>query len=377
MTGATEFVLNLMKKARYLLLIILLLPFLSLLLPVELPPGVSYEHVRTEKPLSVHVLRIDPKEVSIVAERALGEGVGRETVSEIGKRKGALAAINGGFFRIGGSYDGEPLGILKVGEQWFSEPTIPRGAIGWTRDAGRVVIDRVAMSWWVKVGSDSVAVDGINRPRGLNKIILYTPEFHETTMSSSSGREVIIERGLVRKIVAGGNSPIPDDGYVLSIGPQAEVDFSIFQPGKQAEVSYRFVPDDPTSSEEEFHEEWSQMDYIVGGTPLLMRNNQIIHDFSIERVESSFVEKRHPRSAIGILNDKRWVMVVVDGRQPTTSMGMSLPELALFMQSLGCTDALNLDGGGSSTLYLQGQVVSAPSDLMGERPVSDAILVIP
>jgi exopolysaccharide biosynthesis protein len=68
--------------------------------------------------------------------------------------------------------------------------------------------------------------------------------------------------------------------------------------------------------------------------------------------------------------------VVVDGRQPNHSVGMSLPELTDLARSLGLVDALNLDGGGSSTMVVKGEVVNRPSDPTGPRPVSDAIVVI-
>jgi exopolysaccharide biosynthesis protein len=119
------------------------------------------------------------------------------------------------------------------------------------------------------------------------------------------------------------------------------------------------------------------MEFLVGGTPLLLREGEIIRDFGPEKVPENFVNQRHPRTAVGIRADGTWVFVVVDGRRPTISVGMTLSELAQLMKSLGCKDALNLDGGGSSTLYLYGQVVNIPSDLAGERPVSDAILVMP
>ena len=68
-------------------------------------------------------------------------------------------------------------------------------------------------------------------------------------------------------------------------------------------------------------------------------------------------------------------MVTVDGRQPGVSVGMTLQELAEYLLSLGATDAMNLDGGGSTTMFLDGRVVNTPSDKEGERKVSDAILV--
>jgi exopolysaccharide biosynthesis protein len=70
-------------------------------------------------------------------------------------------------------------------------------------------------------------------------------------------------------------------------------------------------------------------------------------------------------------------MMTVDGRQPGVSVGMSLQELAEYLFSLGATDAMNLDGGGSTTMFLNGRVINTPSDKDGERKVSDAILVTP
>ena len=68
-------------------------------------------------------------------------------------------------------------------------------------------------------------------------------------------------------------------------------------------------------------------------------------------------------------------MVTVDGRQPGVSVGMNLQELAEYLLSLGATDAMNLDGGGSTTMFLDGRVVNTPSDKEGERKIGDAILV--
>ena len=84
---------------------------------------------------------------------------------------------------------------------------------------------------------------------------------------------------------------------------------------------------------------------------------------------------RHPRTAVAKLKDGKFLMITVDGRQPGISVGMTLQELAEYLLSIGTTDAMNLDGGGSTTMYLDGKVVNTPSDKEGERKVSDAILV--
>jgi len=78
----------------------------------------------------------------------------------------------------------------------------------------------------------------------------------------------------------------------------------------------------------------------------------------------------HPRSAIGLdAKGQKVTLVVVDGRQPGFSEGMTTRELAVLMKELGCTDALNLDGGGSSILLYEGKILNKPSDITGPRPV--------
>jgi exopolysaccharide biosynthesis protein len=94
-----------------------------------------------------------------------------------------------------------------------------------------------------------------------------------------------------------------------------------------------------------------------------------------EETIPGFAEHRHPRTSIGISKDGTVVILaVVDGRT-RKSAGVSLPELANLMIGFGAYDAINMDGGGSSTMAIEGKVVNAPSDAAGERPVSDALVV--
>lgn len=128
--------------------------------------------------------------------------------------------------------------------------------------------------------------------------------------------------------------------------------------------------------------EWDDLENIVGGTPLLIFNGKVLEDYSSEQTLESFLTKRHPRTAVGIKLDGNWVFVVVDGRIFGFFGGMTIKELADFMHSLGCIEALNLDGGGSSTMVLEGHVINEPSGSINEdgkkaQAVSDAILVMP
>ena len=120
---------------------------------------------------------------------------------------------------------------------------------------------------------------------------------------------------------------------------------------------------------------------IMTAGPMLLRKGEMVP----QRDDRTFVTKRHNRTALGLRPDGTTLLVVADGRFKHTAEGLTLPELELVMRWLGCTEAINLDGGGSSTMYVKGKphggVVNYPSDNRqhdheGQRPVSNAILVL-
>ena len=120
---------------------------------------------------------------------------------------------------------------------------------------------------------------------------------------------------------------------------------------------------------------------IMTAGPMLLRKGEMVP----QRDDRTFVTHRHNRTALGLRPDGTTLLVVADGRFKHTAEGLTLPELEMVMRWLGCTDAINLDGGGSSTMYVHGKphggVVNYPSDNKqhdheGQRPVSNAILVL-
>ena len=113
---------------------------------------------------------------------------------------------------------------------------------------------------------------------------------------------------------------------------------------------------------------------LTGGYPMLLRNGESVLG-RFDDMIPGFSVKEHPRTAVALRPDGTVLLVAVDGRSESSG-GMSLPQLTDFLKALGATDALNLDGGGSTVLALDGQVVSHPSDKEGERPVSTALLVL-
>jgi exopolysaccharide biosynthesis protein len=107
----------------------------------------------------------------------------------------------------------------------------------------------------------------------------------------------------------------------------------------------------------------------------LIRNGRVEITNAPEKILPAFVNDGHPRTAIAKLKSEQVLLVTVDGRQPGESIGMSLTMLADLLIEFGAIEAINLDGGGSTTMVIKNKIVNKPSDATGERPVSDAILI--
>jgi len=114
---------------------------------------------------------------------------------------------------------------------------------------------------------------------------------------------------------------------------------------------------------------------VLGGFPLLLHQGSRVGDLGVGE-RPSFSAARHPRTAVGYDAEENllWV-IVVDGRQPDHSDGMTLPELARVFEALDVEEAVNLDGGGSTVMVLEGETVNRPSDSGGERPVVNALAI--
>jgi exopolysaccharide biosynthesis protein len=117
---------------------------------------------------------------------------------------------------------------------------------------------------------------------------------------------------------------------------------------------------------------------VVAGAGLLRRNGAILQDWSSEGLSlDEFTHARHPRTMIGVDRAGYIWLAVIDGRQPSYSIGMTFQDLQRLCDRLNLTDALNLDGGGSTMMVVNGQPMNRVSDTTGPRPVSDAIVVLP
>jgi len=343
-------------------------------------PGIEYIQIRRgdftapegADRWTIHVLLLDPSRAQIRPAIAMDEIAGAETTSSIAARHGAAAAVNGGYFRTTGTFRGEPAGLLALGGRFLSEPNPNRAVLALTNAGGRTRLAVAQVDFKAEIvvkGLSPRAVDGINRPRGEDELILFTPEFHRTTLTAPDGLEAVVRRGRIREIADGrGSSPIPEDGFILSAAGKARMwARQSLRPGLKISVGTDLKATPPFPFAPEF---------LLGGGPHLRSNGKPIPG-EAENFPAGFYTTRHPRTAAGIRSDGTIVLAVVDGRQPKVGVGMTIPELADLMGELGCAEAINLDGGGSTTMVVGGRLVNSPSDSAGERPVSDALLVFP
>ena len=363
----------------------------------ELAPGLSYRHVVDPRgPWSIHVVRVDLRrtDLALRAARAGDALRGRERTSGLAGRlsttdRPVRVAVNADFFDLNSGenennqvVDGEWWKGLKVTESPFD--TYDNIHVQFALDsAHRPTIDRFILDGraWVRGAMTPILTVNAN-PSGVPEgSALYTPRFGATTPRDTTrvtaeaplvaaGRRgdtlLFVRRGAVS--TASGSS-IPSDGAVLAAYGARARDVQAMTDGDTARVLLTTVPRLSGGAAPTL---------IIGGWPRILRDgvNVAGDAATTEGTISRNAEVRHPRTAIGYSRDGRTLwLFVVDGRT-TASVGMTLVEMADELRRLGAWQAMNFDGGGSTTMVIDGKIVNAPSDPTGERPVGNALLVV-
>lgn len=329
-------------------------------------------------PVAVQILRLDPSRIDIRSALAQDRVMALETVPGMAARTGAIAAVNAGFFVV---RNGDPAGLLEIGDELVSETALSRGAVGIVRQPGRplrLVFDRVsaAVTMRFTAGDESFAVpvDGIDTTRVRGKLMLYTPKFGKDSDTADTGVEWAVA-GTPPRVAerrhGAGKTPIPRDGLVLSFGGTV-----LSTALDRLDVGQTIVLD--TSFQTSFGslpDTWIAAADIVGGAGLLVHKGRPVTEWAEEQLRAGFTAERHPRTLIGTSRGTVWI-VTVDGRNPQVSSGMTFAELQRLALGLNLDYALNLDGGGSTTMVVKGAVVNHPSDAGGPRKVSDGLIVV-
>lgn len=334
--------------------------------------------------LVVDVVTVDPKAPGVSLKAALGQDVvyvdeptqGREAIASLTGRRGALIGINGDFF----PFTGDPAGLCVIDGELVSEPAFHRVIIGVKRD-GTIVFDNPEFQAKLTLANGmGRQIDGINRERKTNELVAFTPIYGSGSARKFPANEVVLAcddlplrpgkpvHAVVTDVKTNSaNTPIPAGCMVLSAGGPAGR-FLGENLKKDDRVTIQFDVKSANSTD------WMQIDQAITGAPWLVKNGKVFIDNVAESRNKAFVNDMHPRSAVGTTADGKLLIVAVDGRQPGISKGISLPDLAALMKKYGAVNAINLDGGGSTTLSYRGILINSPSG-GDQRPVADALLV--
>jgi hypothetical protein len=329
-------------------------------------------------PVAVQVLRLDPSKIDLRSALARDRVMQLETVPDIAARSDAIAAINAGFFVV---KNGDPAGVLELRDELVSDSPLTRGAVGIVRAPGRplsLIFDRVsaAVSLSYTAGGEAFTqeINGVDTTRVRGQLMLYTPRFGPDSDMAGTGVEWQLAGSPLRVVERrpnAGRTPIPKNGVVLSFGGTVlPTGLERLDAGHEVRIQTHFRTLLGTRPEE-----WARAQDIVGGAGLLVHHGSPMADWSAEHLRAGFDTERHPRTMIGATRGSAIWLVTVDGRNPSVSLGMTFAELTSLARKLNLVYALNLDGGGSTTMVVKGKIVNHPSDATGPRKVSDALIV--
>jgi hypothetical protein len=353
-------------------------------------------------PWTVDVVTIDPRTFHGTLEGSFGPDIERrETPSWLAQWTGASVSINAGFFVLDpkAGAEGDPAGAGVYDGRVESEAVGSRPVLVLDDNARDTEVVRPRWTGQVRLPSGTMPLDGINRVPGLirncggtaddlptalplhditctddDELVTFTAAFGATTPAGPGAEAVLDRHGRVVRVET-------QRGTALQPGQT-----SLQGTGSLAAVVAALAPHDRVVTTTDLWGRHGSLARpgatVVNGGPELVRDGAVHitqrQDGMVHPGEPSFaygwVLQRNPRTFAGVDAQGRTLLVTVDGRQ-LGELGLSIPETAAVARSLGMVDAMNLDGGGSTAMVIDGDLISQPSDAAGERPVGDAILV--
>ncbi|MGZ8919834.1 MAG: phosphodiester glycosidase family protein [Limisphaerales bacterium] len=322
--------------------------------------GYSYHRdVVPDVPWSIQVLKIDRTNQNLQLHTMLANGtsIGLNSIPDqigmlppdLGK---PIAAINGDYYVAKAPYTGDPKGVQISRGELISAPF--DWTCLWIDNAGIPTMGIVRSQLSVTWPNGTVTPVGLNEMRDASKAVLYTRAVGASTFTSG-GVELVLDAvkggkwlplhageeytAVVKAVHETGNAPTGTNTIILSLGPKLARTVPKPKVGTVIKISTETSPS------------LKGIPTAISGGPALVRDAEVLVGWSAIR---------HPRTAVGWNKDFIF-FVQVDGRQSGHSVGMTYSELANYMLKLGCEEALNLDGGGSATFWMLGQVINSPS----------------
>ena len=338
------------------------------------------EEVDRATPRVIHVLRLTPGSPAVrLSAEPTGGAINERTSAPTGRlavgvaaaKAGALAAVNGDYFvDLSKGWNGQPLGLLVRAGEILATPNPKRSVFAWGPET--FAFGKAAWTGTVRAGTTSLKLGGLNRAAGAQEAVLNL---------ASAGQAFAAEGDLsITLRMEGSLSPsgtvgatveaVSNDAGATTVPPGKAI---LVVRGARRDVVRGVKPGDRLAVESRTTGfDWEKIDAAIGGGPMLVQGGEAsVGDEGF--APKAFVAARHPRTAIGRTAEGDLLLVTVDGRS-TISVGASLSELASTMRRLGCVEAMNLDGGGSTAMAAVGLTVNRPSDGR-ERAVADALMV--
>lgn len=346
---------------------------------VDVGPGVKHMTIFREGPLTINVLVIDLADTTLRLESYRPNGLATTSrQARQNDRPGhrVVAAVNADFF----SKEGWPVNNqVENGEFVFGTQTQRSHLV--VDNQGRIRIERVSFNGWIESRNGKIyPVISVNDVHRSNAIVLHTSFSDSSTDFPGAGSRFLLKRvdrawavgDTLRMVVSKGGpvdlTNIPLDEAALWIGrepPAAELGRTL-NIGDTVIVCLGIVP------------AVTNVRTILGGIGRIIVDGRPVGDRInvTEKTNVAFLRARHPRTFVGFDRDTtKFFIFTVDGRQPK-SIGMSFEEMADFLISIGAWNAVNFDGGGSTTMVVSGKIVNSPSDKTGERPVANTLQVV-
>ena len=324
---------------------------------VEVEKGIKHVQMIKHyngKPVRINIVEISGNIDNLKVEPAIASKTlaSRSKISKIASRENAIVAINGGYFK---PQTGVPLGTLMINKKIYTGPIYDRVGMGIFDN--KYEMARIQLKSSIKTNIGGLQIDNINQPRMLSThTIVFTRDWGSFSPESPKyGMQIVVQNNRIVKTSLG-SCEIPENGFVI-VGPESKL--KQFAEADRMELDIKFNPD------------WKGVNHIISGGPYLVKNGEIFVDMTEERLTA--IGGRNPRTAIGYTKDNNLILVTADGREGS-SIGLTLNELANLMKNLGCVNAMNLDGGGSTVMLIKGQVVNKPA-VQGGIPLSHTLMI--
>jgi hypothetical protein len=374
-----------MKRTFLALVALLASPAWSQIITKEPVPGLIYRYERDPiRGINYNAIRISNSDERLQllpklawrTDAATGRQTRGETVSGIARAHRALAAINADFFPMSGLNGRIPLNLTVRDGEVLTTPFPRRSVFAWGPDFAQIGFPKMEITMRIEGRAQPLQINGIDNFAKQNWLTVYTDRMQQVE-SVPGATYVLIEifegswtvsgtvEGVILRKFTSSEPPAVPKGHAILVATGSRVlDIATMESGYPVKFTLR------TSGIN-----WERAKHAIGGGPQLVTDGRVNVDWQFQNFSPGWgANDAHPRTAIGSTADGHIWIVTADGRQPM-SRGVSLGDLARYMISLGCRQAMNLDGGGSTAMSLLGMLVNRPSD-GSERRVANALVVM-